>query len=427
MKRQLLLVSLLTGLSQLAAFFKLWLTARFFGVGADIDGYYLALIAPTLASSVISGIIQTGLFPTRARLAALNNQTDVEQFERQIFLGVNGIGILLSVLIVLSADPLLDILLPQTPIETQNAFASTIAVCAFLTWANLTTDYIGYLLAFRKKFAYAAAAPIFNGIAGSLIIALWSDHGVAALVFSTLIGTFFQLAICAASLASLGFSLTARVRSTDTAKNIWMLLRAGGWITPGVVFSNLLVSLPPVWAAGFGEGAVSAFNYAYRMHSSIVQLLLMASSTILLTRLSELCAARDDAAITRILRQSAYVSLGIGATVMLLTWGVGTRALEILFGGKFDTATAHRVADIWFYLSLGLGFVLMGNVISKLWQAQGRPKLMTVMAAVSLGLASILQDSLSSSFGEQSIPIALSLMAAANVLIGIQFIRARPK
>lgn len=423
MKRQLLLVSLLTGLSQLAAFFKLWQTARFFGVGADIDGYYLALIAPTLASGVISGVIQTGLFPTRAKLATEQNKAEIERFEREVLWGVSCIGLLSAALIYFNAKPLAGLLLTSTPIATQSAFLSTVTICALLVWANIVSDCVGYLLAFRKKFALAAAAPIFNGAAGSLIIITWNDQGISTLIFSTMAGALIQLAICAAGLASIGFTFTASVKLANTAQNIWTILKTGGWILPGVIFSNFIVSLPPIWAAKYGEGAVSAFNYAYRMHSSIVQLLIMASSTILLARLSELWAAGDHATISRILRQSIYISIGIGASVTLTTWGIGANALELLFGGKFDAATAQRVANIWLYLSFGLGFVVLGNVISKLWQAQGRPKLMTVMAAVSLCMVIIFHTALGAVYGELSIPIALSLMAAANAIIGLRLLR----
>lgn len=426
MKRQLLLVSLLTGLSQLAAFFKLWLTARFFGVGGDIDGYYLALIVPTLVSGVVSGVIQTGLFPTRARLATHQNHTQVEQFERTIFWGSNWIGLALSGLIFSSSGLLADLLFISTPPETRQVFLSTVTVCALLTWANITSDCLGYLLAFRNKFAYAASATIFNGIAGSLIIIFWQDSGISALVFSTIAGAVIQLTICAAGLVSLGVSLAVKVKFVDAVHDLWTIFKAGGWIIPGVIFSNVIVSLPPIWASGFGEGAVSAFNYAYRLHSSMVQLLVMASSTILLTRLSELYANGDFVAIKKLIVQSTYISAAIGLFMVFMTWGFGALALELLFGGKFDLAAAHRVTDVWIYLSFGLGFVLLGNVISKLWQAQGRPKLMTIMAAASLSLVIFFQWVLSAGLGEASIPVALSLMAAVNALVGLRLLRLDP-
>jgi len=422
MKRQLLLVSLLTGLSQLAAFFKLWLTARIFGVGGDIDGYYLALIGPALVSGVIGGVIQTGLFPIRAQLAARHNQTQVDQFERAVFWGCNWIGLIFSLVIFLSSGLLTDIFARSAPPQTQQAFLLTITICSSLVWLNIASDCLSYLLAFRNKFAYAAGATILNGAAGSLIIALLQNHGVFALAASTIIGASIQLLIIAAGLVSLGFPLAVKVKLTEACHSLLTVLKAGGWIVPGVVFSNLIVFLPPIWASSFGEGAVSAFNYAYRLHSSIVQLLVMASSTILLARLSELHAAGDVKAIKKLILQSAYISTVLGLLIVLATWGLGAPTLELVFGGKFDMAAAQRVADTWVYLSLGLGFVLFGNVVSKLWQAQGRPKLMTVMAATSLGLVMCLQWALNTSLGESSIPIALSMMAAVNVLVGLRFL-----
>lgn len=46
MRKQLAIISLLTAASQLAAFLKLWFTARIFGIGPELDGYNLALVLP---------------------------------------------------------------------------------------------------------------------------------------------------------------------------------------------------------------------------------------------------------------------------------------------------------------------------------------------------------------------------------------------
>ena len=59
MCNQLIAVGVVTGIAQLAAFVKVWVTARLFGVGAQLDGYNLALVAPTLISGVLSGMLQT--------------------------------------------------------------------------------------------------------------------------------------------------------------------------------------------------------------------------------------------------------------------------------------------------------------------------------------------------------------------------------
>lgn len=85
MRKQLALVTVFTVIAQAAGFVKLWVTARLCGVGPELDGYNLALVAPTLISGVLSGIVQTGLFPVRARIAARSDSNVVDAFERSVW------------------------------------------------------------------------------------------------------------------------------------------------------------------------------------------------------------------------------------------------------------------------------------------------------------------------------------------------------
>lgn len=423
MRRTLILVTALTALSQLSAFFKLWLTARHFGVGQEIDGYNIALVAPTFIASVISGILQTGIFPTRAALAINATSHDVEQFERQVLWTFSGIGLFLSAAVFFCIEPAKGLLIPTSSLQTQAAFAQTLVICAILIPINIANDCTGYILAFRNRYAIAAGAPIINGLIGGAAIVLWEGSGIDGLIYGTLAGTVAQLTVCILGLKVLKFQFFEHWHFKQSIESFKSVLKAGGWILPGIIFSNITTSLPPVWAATFGEGAASAFNYAYKLHTSAVQLLIMASSTIILARLSELHAKRNYASISHILKQATYLSVAIGAIAIIGTWAFGETTLRFIFDGKFDSTAAQRVNTIWIFLSTGLGFTLLGNVISKLWQAQQRSKLMSAMAAISLALTIIIQQASKPTLGELSIPIALSSTSLIFLLIAKYLIK----
>lgn len=426
MRRVVILVTGLTALAQLAGFFKLWLTARYFGVGNEVDGYNLALVVPTLLSGMVSGVVQTGLFPVRAKIDVTSPKSKVEEFDRHVLWACVGVGLFLSMLVYMGDDILASLLVRTSSPETRETFIVVLATCAILVGFAIVNDCVGYLLAVRDKFLYAAAAPVANGILGGLVIVCWHGDGIFALVVSTVLGALAQLLICIFGLVRNNFRFSGVFRIRNIVKAARSIMAAGGWIVPGVVLSNITASLPAVWAAKFGEGAVSAFSYAYRMHTSAVQLLIMASSTIILARLSVLYAAHDHASISSLLKRAGRLSAVVGLAAILGTWLFGMLALEVVFGGKFDTAAASRVSNIWVCLSVGLGFALFGNVVSKLWQAQGRAKLMSIMAAISLVILFVIQHLLMGVFGELSIPMALSLMSVVNFAIGVRLLGLTP-
>jgi len=423
MKRQLLLVSLLTGLSQLAALFKLWFTAHVFGVSSELDGYNLALIAPTLISGVLAGFLQTGLFPVRSKIHQENVPAKVESFDRTVWWIYAALGTSLALVLFALSGWLGKLVVPEQQTATLMAFMMVMPIAACLVAVGMVTDCTGYILAMRGSFLTAAGAPIANGIFGGLVLALWSDQGLSSLIWGTVGGAILQLLICVYGLKLTSVRLLGPMswRDHHAFKEIGTL---GAWVLPGVVFSNLAVSLPPVWAAGFGEGAVSAFGYASRLHSSAVQLLVMASSTLILARFSELVARGNTDEVNKLLRKAASVSLALGFIAVLCVAGTGEYALRLLFSGKFDGAAAEQVASLWTLLSFGLGFGLLGNVFAKLWQAQSRPKLLSIMAGASFITLCVSFLLLRDIADEQSIAAALALSNLSVVLLGFRFLKA---
>ncbi|NWB85476.1 lipid II flippase MurJ [Pseudomonas gingeri] len=418
-----MIVSLLTVLSQLAAFFKLWFTARYFGVGSELDGYNLALVTPTLISGIVAGVIQTGFFPVRARVYARFGLPATEAFERAIFWGCVALGAILALLIFVSIPWLTQWLTAQSQPSVHDTFLFTLSFVVLLVPLNIANDCMGYILAMREKFAYAAGAPIVNGILGGLILLVWPGAGLLSLVLGTLIGLFAQLIICLFGLSKSKFSILGALPTWRAfLLQGYDMLTLGGWVLPGVFFSNMASSLPMVWAASYGEGVVSSFGYAYRLHTSLVQLLVMSSSTLLLARFSMLVVEEDYNSVRRLLRQAALVSFVIGVASTLLVWFLGEPLLLLLFGGRFDSEAAYKVTQLWFWLTTGVGFALLGNVFAKLWQAQSRPKLLSFMAASSLLTILLCYFVFRGMLGAQAIALALSAAPAVVVLLGFRLL-----
>lgn len=424
MRKQIAVISLFTIVSQLAAFLKLWFTARIFGVGPEMDGYSLSIILPTMVAGVAAGVLQTGLFPVRAKLNVVGDHAEVSAFERSVLLVMAGLGGVFSLLLVLGSPVVLDALAASAPASVRISLAFAFPFAATLVMLNFIGDSCGYLLAMRNRFAIAAAAPIANGVLGASLLAAWPEGGLLNLIGGTVLGLALQVSICLWGLKSTGFTFFGELPAWEKTKQLWReMLLLGGWILPGVVFSNLIVSLPPIWAAKYGEGAVSSFGYAYRLHSSALQLLVIASSTVILARFSDLVARNDAAAVRNILVKAGIISAVIGGLGIFMVWALGAVSLEWLFGGRFDTAAAARVSSHWLLLTVGLPFAMLGNVFAKLFQAQKRPLMMSALVFLGLPVLYVSYFFLSPLIDEFSIALALTISTVVSLLIGLFAVR----
>lgn len=424
MRKQILVVSTLTIVSQLAALLKLWFTARIFGVGAELDGYNLALVLPTLIAGVMAGVVQTGIFPVRAALNAAGDTQAVERFERATLLGMLALGVVITLVLLACASFIVSAISQSATESVQTSLRYAFPFLAILVAMNFVGDSCGFLLAMRDRFAIAAGAPLANGLLGASMLAVWPEGGLTNLIAGTVLGLGLQVSLCLWGLKTTGFSLVGSLPALDDVKRQWIeMLRLGQWILPGVVFSNMVVALPMVWVAKYGEGAVSAFGYAYRLHSSALQFLVMASSTVILARFSDLVAQNKIHAIRSILVKSTLISMAVGVVGTLLVFTVGASLLHELFGGRFDMDAAAHVTKHWILLTVGIAFAMMGNVFAKLWQAQGRPLLMSMLAGISLVVLFVVHTLFDHKFMEYSLSAGLSAASIVSCIFGFWYVR----
>jgi peptidoglycan biosynthesis protein MviN/MurJ (putative lipid II flippase) len=416
MRNQLIAVTVLTAIGQLAAFFKVWVTARLFGVGAELDGYNLALVVPTLVSGVLSGMVQTGLFPVRAHLATHKHPHEVAAFERLMLLILLLIGLALSSMLWTARGMLEPWIAPEATPAALESFRHVWGWAVALVVFNAIGDGMAYLLALRNRYPYAAASTIANALVGAAILLAWPGGGVLALAISTVAGLGVQVALSGTALRGAGLGYIGPLPALHDA---WPLLKKmgslGGWILPGVFFSNLTLTLPAVFLALHGEGAVAAFGYAQRLHLSIQQLLVMAVSPIILAKMSELVAQGNEQRISQLLKQAGRFSLIVGFFGVLAVWLTGAPLLSWLFGGRFDEAAGLRVSQHWLWLTIGLAPAVWGNVYAKLSQARGRAAQLSFLAGIGLTVFWAVAVTAGPKFGELAIPAGLS--GASGVIL----------
>jgi len=419
MRQQIVLVFIANALAFAAGFLKLWFIARLFGVGIELDGYYLALTMPTFISGLVSGLLQTGLFPVRARLAHDSSQDTVERFERTVLAGCSLVGALIALILALVIFTIPGIMGADTQSSVWQTTAYVLPYALALIPLNALGDAMGYLLAFRGRYHWFAAAPVANALLGTGLLACWPEGGLLNLAVGTLLGLVLQVGWCAWFLKHGGFRLAGPlVRAGEVAVAWREMLRLGGWILPGILFSNLTATMPIILVATYGEGAVSAFGYAWRLHTYAVQLLVMGMASVILARFSELVAQGDLVVVRRLLNKTLWISVVIGVMTVAGVWLVGVPVLELVFGGRFDAAASRAVAGQWQWLAFALGPVILGNVLAKFFQACGNARLLSMLAAMGFCIFMVVSLSAGPMIGAHAISVAVAMSAFAITIVG---------
>lgn len=419
MRRQLFVVSSLTAIAQIAGFLKLWMTAQLFGISSQLDGYYLALVVPTLIAGVLAGVLQTALFPVRAKLAAEKQQSLVSRFERSVLALLIAVGVAVAAIVFVTGPQLIEWTGNRLAPSVYEAALFVMPFAVILIPLNAVGDGLAYLLAMRDLYPIAAAAPIANALFGSALLAFWPEAGLLNLALGTVIGLALQVLICMVGLARTKFHFLGSLPDRHEMSQEWReMSRLSAWILPGVIFANLTASLPIALVATHGEGAASAFGYAWRFHQFSIQLLIMAAAPVLLAHIANMVAIGNEDAVRRLLIKGIWVSLAIGIVSIVAVAIFGQQILSMIFSGRFDDAAAEQVSRHWLWLAYALAPALIGSICAKVWQARGRAGLMSILAGFGLVVFFLANQVLSDVLGSYAVAAAIGISSLAVTFAG---------
>lgn len=410
MNRDIAATLSLAALSQLASFVKSVLIAFYFGIGAEVDGYYLAQVIPVTLAGIISGFLQTGFLTVYAGHLA-RNQPDAAAALLGSTLRVVGIaGLALSLVIAAAAPWLLQLVAPGVEPAAGAAATFSLRALAFLLVLNALADCLALTLNAHGSFGLAAFAPTVNALVATTALAAAPEWGLTNLVAGTLLGIVVQMLIVAYGTHVNGIRAAWRGES-----NFEEVFRVGSSIIPGLIFANVSAGIPTIVAAGLGEGAVAAFSVALRLHGAATQVFTTALSTVLLPHFA-LAIGRGDGRFIGNWLTNAFFPTSVVAFAVVLWVGLeGHSFVSIIYQrGAFDASASHLVAVSWFFLTLGLLPSVWGVSIAKVLQALRLGGIMSGIALLVLLTTILLSISLSFHFGI----IGLSITPGIAALVG---------
>jgi putative peptidoglycan lipid II flippase len=385
MLRSARIVVLLAVLVQIAAFARTAVIAALFGASIDVDSYNLGVVAPTFIATVIGGWLQIGFVGRYAGLLATGDLGLATAYRTRMLILVLLISLAAAVLCVSQPYRLMMLFLP----DTQNSIALTSANALRVTgWTLLPTivgDFLGLVLNSHGRFFAAALAPLVNAVVSVIALWLWPASDLSALVWTLLLGNFFQLLVVAISVCSIRikFSLDSDAVRGEVLATIAIALP----LLPAVIFSNSAAAILQFRSAELGEGAVAILGYASKLHAALSQVIVIGLGTVLLPHFGTLWARNDKDQIVILLRRLTRASILLCSYLCVGIYLMGEPTVGLLFArGAFDIGLAQRVAELWMILSLSLFPFAIGTFIAKFCQALRKSITILLSGAISFAV-----------------------------------------
>ncbi|MBS0579579.1 MAG: polysaccharide biosynthesis C-terminal domain-containing protein [Proteobacteria bacterium] len=407
---------------QAAGFVKVLVVANFFGTGALLDAYYLALIIPTFAAGVAAGMMQTSFI---ASYVTAKSRGAIEAAHRLAGFALTWSVLALALVALLSMlgrDAAMGLVAlgakTETRLQLQQVFVPLVWTAPLLGLA----DCGAMLLNAEGRFSLAACAPLLNAAVGTLVLALWRDSGAAALVWSLVAGLIAQAAMVLLAIRGARVPLRPVLSLPAALPGVFAAVALPVLIS--TILGNVVLSILQMISARAGVGAVSSMAYASRLHNALIQAVVLSASVVLLPHFARLNAEGRTVELRENLERvfAAALLFSIGSVALVAVGGPRLVAI-LLQRGSFTAADADLVSAVWLALTTGLLGATWSIFLARLFQAQHRAWVIAGMTGVSVVLNVLLALALRPPLGVIGVALANSL--AYLVVMGLYHWRAR--
>lgn len=370
-----------TLLVQVFGFLKTVLIANYFGAGADLDGYYLALVVPSLIVGILAGMLQTGFVPVYMERLA-DDEDKATQIRKQVFSLLVYVLVPFACVLSILSEPLVNLLLLSGNDAVFKTTLTAMRLLIFLTVLNALIDYAALIFNAHKRFKLASAAPLINISISSLFLVVFHSEGQLALTYGLLLGVGIQLVLILLYLRYL--KLPVGLVPTKLDPDMRKILSLSCAILLGVCLANMNLAVDQVMASMVGEGAVSQIGYANRFHNLVVQVVVISVSAVLLTQLTSLAVQKNTDDIKRLFQSLSSLIIFIGIIFSISIYMLGKPLISVLLErGAMTENDVNTIASLWFFYAIGLIPMMWGIALAKFFQATRSPTLITILALMS--------------------------------------------
>jgi putative peptidoglycan lipid II flippase len=410
--------------------------ATLFGAGMVTDVYFVALSVPIVIGDLLVGSVLTAVIvPVFAGVSAPQQTLERQRLFMASLITATGFAVLLALLAILFVPSIIGWLAPGF---STSAFDAACRATRYLIWLlpiNAGLLVVTFALNSQRSFivpglTWLVANTLF--VVTLLVLRGTLDNDV--LLAAAMAGPAFMLCVNLAWAWRARLFRPVRPNFGSTAFREALLLGRPMLLTLGVgsglgllMFSHLLVRR---FASHYGEGAVSAMSYAFRLYEVPISLITATVGTLLLPAFSDL-HRRDEA---EKLADATRRMIAWGF-ILLVPMAVFTAVeAELLVGlvfqwGHFHSGDVARTAQVLRGFSAAIVFEALFMVLFRALYSARRPETTAKIgfAALAALYFCLSISDLSGSLGIVALSLSLSFaLAGIASLVSWGRILARP-
>lgn len=394
-------------------FFQITL-ARFFGTTGEADIYFAAITIPTLFNTIFISAINITFVPTLVKHQTNKQGNNPTIIARDFLLITTIASTVIIIFMVVFADNLLSVLFPGF---TDKEIQATKQIFTLLLPTIPLTIIVSTSQSFyqtQRKFHIVAILPITNNLVLLIVtLILVQNLGIMAIAIATVLGNTIQLLLITSYLQKVVTVLDFKKFPFQTnSLQVFKIMLP--YILSAVFYkSNNLIDR--FVASQFDTGTISALGYAYRLMSSIQQILTQGISIVFFSIMATYVASNNTQELQSILRQGVRLTIILSFPSAIFMAICGETVIRILFEhGQFSSVATLETAQM---LRAYLGAFIagsIGSVLTYVFYAQQHTMTVALVGFAGFLVNLLVAVGLVPFIGETSPAVAFSVASIFN-------------
>lgn len=396
-----------------------------FGLGKEMDIFYISVMIPMLLVGVIGGCTGAALIPIYTDYRIKKGSKEAGLICSSI-LNVSLLALIaITVSLAIFAKHLIPLAAPGFKKETIDiGIKLALLVFPILIFGGMNVIFQSIINA-HKHFKATSIAPMLVPISIIVIVLFGSrKYGIISLAFGNLLGFFLVgcLLILVLKSIGVGYSLSINLRHPGVKKIFNLMLP----LIVGATLVHINVVVDKIMASTLLEGSVSALGYADKIINVIQAVFIISFSTAILPYFSEEVANNNIEELKRTLNRGIKMLAFIFAPI---TVGIAVLAKPLIMllyqRGAFTQQASIVTSGVLLCYCLGLYGMALIFLLTRAFYALKDTKTSMFAAIISVFFNIVLNIILMRYMGVSGIAFSTSLVSVIVVIF--LFFRLRKK
>lgn len=416
-------VAVINIVARLFGFLREVAIANQFGTSSTADAIITAYTIPNFIYLVVGGAFTTAFI-------SVYHKTKGNEllFVRQSFTTILSVATALTVLLLILMDPLLTLLFRKMSVAefelTRQLYRWMVPSSIFL----VVSTWMSGLLNINGKYQLSSIAILlYNAAFVSIAVFLTPSFGALAYGIGALAAAVLMGLLLYAGIYKLGqYSLKLATPFSQDMKSLWMIALP---ILLGGASLQFYFVIHRIAADYFGEGAISAVNYASKLSSFPQAIMMTAVTTVIYPLLSKKEGDGDVASIRLLYRKGLVYLVALIVPATLIAYLFAEPIVRLVFGyGQFDEQSIVATVPLFRVFALSMFFLAANTYVTRFYYAKGNSIAPVLFSLISVfGINIFIMYLLKDIAGVSSIAYGTFVSAFVNFALLVSYARVKWK